>query len=106
MHSKGFDYAGDRDPWIEFAMGGRSSGSRLTAREISVATADATCQAISHNIDTQVALVVAYETQALTEHADQVAAYRHYLRAILKRSAEITAELPAPVNRREDGRQP
>ncbi|XBB65847.1 hypothetical protein ABFU82_17230 [Nocardioides sp. WV_118_6] len=103
MKEKGYNYRSGGDPWGDFAMSPEAMGAKVTAKEIAVATADADCQARARNVDTHIALIVAYQKQALVEHADEVSEYRSYLDALLRRSAEIVTEKPAPQNRREVG---
>jgi hypothetical protein len=76
-----------------------SWGRNVSAREVAVANADAACQRTSRSIDTQVALLVAYEKRALADHADLVDEYRDDLNELLERAESVVAAYPPPANR-------
>jgi hypothetical protein len=110
MKQRGYAYQSDGDPITEFEMDGEKNStgtaisgwsSHISSREIAVADADAACQQSSRNVDTQVALLTAYESAALDQHPELVAAYQHYLNALLAKAARIIATYPAPTNRVE-----
>lgn len=103
MRESGFSYAGDHDPWIQFAGDPAHATAKASREEVRVATADAGCQERTRNIDTHVALVLAYEEQALTDNAERVTAYRNYLTTLLSRATEIVTTEPAPTNRQQVG---
>lgn len=97
MASEGYSYTQEGAPWMEFTQ---QSATVATAEEVAVAVADASCQASSRTIDTLVALLVAYQEEALSDNAEEVAAYQDYLAEVLSRATRIVNEHPAPVNRR------
>jgi len=107
MKKEGHTYSGEGDPVTEFVMGGQQNtvstgaaawGKRISEREIAVARAGAACQEKSRNIDTQVALLTAYERQALDEHADLASRYQRDLDRLLARAADVIVRYPAPEN--------
>lgn len=73
----------------------------LTELEITTAVQDVRCQGTSRNIDTAVALTVAYESAAIEEHPNLFASFAAWKRAALHASDSIVGSHPLPRNRTE-----
>ncbi len=94
MAAQGYDYDLPTQAQREF-----TTSSEITDREVEVATASVECQAKARNIDTYVALRVAYEERLIESNFDLFADFDAWKGRALNVAAEVTAERPPPPNR-------